>query len=131
MATTDITFDDFESVIRGNDIVLLDFWAAWCAPCRMFSPIFEAASERNPDVVFGKIDTEAQQELVAGFRITSIPTLMIFREGVIVYSRPGVVQQKQLDALIESVRDLDMDAVRASIAEQQAAAATPQPETAR
>lgn len=130
MATIDITLDDFESIIRGNDIVLLDFWAAWCAPCRMFSPIFETASERNPDVVFGKIDTEAQQELAAGFRITSIPTLMIFREGVIVYSRPGVVQQKQLDALIESVRGLDMDAVRASIAEQ-AATTTAQPEPAR
>lgn len=120
MATVEITASNLEDTIKGNDIVILDFWAGWCAPCRMFSPIFEQASEQQQDIVFGKVDTEAQQELAAGFRITSIPTLMAFREGIIVFSQPGMLRGPQLDSLISSIRTLDMDDVRAQV-EQKAA----------
>ncbi|MBY6060117.1 thioredoxin [Microbacterium esteraromaticum] len=120
MTTRTITAADLRSTIDDNDIVLLDFWAAWCGPCRAFAPVFEKASDANPDIVFGKIDTEAEQELAAGFQIRSIPTLMVFRGGILVFSQPGALNEAQLDQVITAVRGLDMDEVRAEVARQQA-----------
>jgi len=117
MATVELTAENFESVIGGADLALVDFWAAWCGPCRMFGPIFEQASEENPDAVFAKVDTEAQQALAASFGITSIPTLMIIRDNVVLYAQPGALPAADLDELITKARELDMDEVRASIAE--------------
>ena len=116
MATISLTKDTFEPTITGNDIVLLDFWASWCGPCRMFGPIFEEASERNADLVFAKVDTEEQQDLAASLAIMSIPTLMIFRENVLVFSQPGARPAEALDNLIEQVRALDMDEVHKAVA---------------
>jgi thioredoxin 1 len=116
MATVELTADNFESVIGGVDLALVDFWAAWCGPCRMFGPIFEEASEENPDAVFGKVDTEAQQELAASFGITSIPTLMIIRDNVVLYAEPGALPAAALDELIAKAREVDMDEVRTGIA---------------
>lgn len=124
MATTDLNADNFNVTIENNDIVLVDFWADWCGPCKMFAPVFEKAAEANTDVVFGKIDTEAQQELAAAFQIRSIPTLMAFREQVLVFSQPGALNGGQLDEVINAVRELDMEEVHAKVAEQQAAEAT-------
>lgn len=115
MATRNVTQNDLVDTIGSEGIVLLDFWAAWCGPCRMFAPVFEAASEEHPDIVFGKIDTEAERELAAGFRITSIPTLMAFRDGILVFAQPGALPAPQLATLISRVRELDMDAVRAEM----------------
>ena len=120
MATIDITEQTFESTISGNDIVLVDFWAAWCGPCRMFAPTFSKASEAHPDVVFAKVDTEAEPSLSAAARITSIPTLMAFREGILVFSQPGAMNASGLEQLITAIKGLDMDDVRAKVAEAQA-----------
>ena len=123
MATQEITIDNLDSTITGSDMVFLDFWADWCGPCHMFAPVFEKAAEQNTDVVFGKIDTEAQQELASGFGIMSIPTLMAFREGVLVFNQPGALNRQQLDEVIDAVRGLDMEEVHAEVAKQQAAKA--------
>ncbi|MDO5719649.1 MAG: thioredoxin [Actinomycetaceae bacterium] len=117
MATTDLTFKEFGKTVEENDIVLVDFWAAWCGPCRMFSPIYEKASENHPDVVFGKVDTEAEQQLAAAAQISSIPTLMAFRQGIAVFRHSGVLQAEALDDVIEQIKGLDMDEVRQQIAE--------------
>jgi thioredoxin 1 len=116
MATVELTSENFESAVAGGGLVLVDFWAAWCGPCRMFAPVFERASERHPDAVFGKVDTEAQPGLAAGFGITSIPTLMIIRDKVVLYAQPGALPEQPLEQLITKAREIDMEEVRASLA---------------
>ena len=122
MPTTQITKDIFNDTINNNNIVLVDWWAEWCGPCRSFAPVFEEASGKHPDIVFGKIDTEAQPELSAMARITSIPTIMAFREGILIFSQPGALPASSLEDLIGKVRELDMEQVHAAVAddEQQA-----------
>jgi len=119
MSTIELTKETFEDTVTQPGITLVDWWASWCGPCRMFAPVFQAASEEHSDVRFGKIDTEDQQELAAAAQITSIPTLMAFRDGVLVFSQPGALPAPALEQIIKAVRDLDMEEVRAEVSKQQ------------
>jgi thioredoxin 1 len=112
MATRRLTEQNFQEVLGGSDMILIDFWASWCGPCRFFAPVYERVSDKHPDIVFGKVDTEAERALAGAFQITSIPTLMIIRENVVLYARPGALPEPALEELITQARDVDLDEVR-------------------
>jgi thioredoxin 1 len=120
MATVELNSSNFKDAITGNDIVFVDFWASWCGPCKSFAPIYETVAEKNPDIVFAKINTEDEQDLAASFQIRSIPTLMIFREQIVLFSQAGMLPQSALEDLVAKTRALDMDQVRADIEKQEA-----------
>jgi thioredoxin 1 len=122
MSTVALTADTFEDTVTKPGIALVDWWASWCGPCRMFAPVFQAASETHPDVTFGKVDTEDQPALAGAARITSIPTLMAFRDGILVFAQPGALPPAALEKVIQAVRDLDMDEIRGKLAQQEARA---------
>ena len=124
MATKNITGPEFKDTIHGEGITFVDFWASWCGPCMRFGPIYEKASEANPDITFAKVDTEAERDLAGALGISSIPTLMVFRDNVLVYREAGALPAPALDSLITQVRELDMDELKAKIAEEEAAAGT-------
>jgi thioredoxin 1 len=119
MATIELTGENFETSVEEHDVLFVDFWASWCGPCRQFAPTYEAASEANPDLTFGSVNTEEQHALASAAQVSSIPTLMVFREGILVFSQPGALPPPALDQLITAVRDLDMDDVRRQIAAQE------------
>ena len=120
MATINLTKENLESTINNNETVIIDFWAEWCGPCKMFGPIFEEASNRHPDVVFAKVDTETEQELAAYFQVRSIPMVVAFREQIGIFQQPGLLQGPQLDEILGKIKELDMDQVRADIAKEEA-----------
>lgn len=120
MAPKDITGAEFNQTVRGEGITLVDFWASWCGPCRRFAPVFEKAAENNPDITFAKVDTEAERDLAGALGISSIPTLMVFRDDVLVYREAGALPGPALDSLIAQVRELDMDEIKRKIAEEEA-----------
>lgn len=120
MATTALTLENFQETVTSDGITLVDFWAEWCGPCKQFGPVFERVSDAHEDVTFAKVDTDANQELAAQLQITSIPTLMAFRDGVLVYNRPGAIPAKNLEEILSAVRELDMDEVKKQIAAEQA-----------
>jgi len=128
MATVQLTEKNFQDTVENNDIVLIDYWAPWCAPCRAFGPVFEKASDKHPDVVFGKVNTEDEQGLAAAFSIRSIPTLMVFRQKVLLFAQPGMLPANVLDDLIGQVKALDMDKVRREIAEEESKQKGSQPQ---
>jgi thioredoxin len=123
VATVEVTQENFNQVVNGNNMVIVDFWAPWCGPCRSFAPAYEAASEKHPDVVFAKVNTEEQQALAGYFQIRSIPTLMIFREKIIIFAQPGALPASALEQVIEKAKALDMNEVRREIEKEQASAA--------
>jgi thioredoxin 1 len=121
MAVVELTKENFEQVVTGNPMVIVDYWAPWCGPCRGFAPVFEKVAEANPDVVFAKVNTDEEQEIAAHFQIRSIPTLMVFKDQVIVFSQPGALPQGAFEQVVEKTKALDMEVVRKQIAEQEAA----------